>query len=167
MATGKLRKNDKDRFLFGVCGGVAEHLDVDPVLVRLAFVLLVFAGGAGIIAYIVLAVIMPSAVTSATEPAAVVRENIQSMPQEAAAAGKRLAETVQRPSGQGEGQASGGDVRERRRNVLALVLVLIGVLFLLANLGVFSWWRWGWGRFWPLLLVAAGVLILLGRSRRA
>lgn len=45
----------------GVCGGIAEYFDVDPVLVRLAFVLLFFVGGSAIIAYIVGMIIIPRA----------------------------------------------------------------------------------------------------------
>ncbi|MBN1564175.1 MAG: PspC domain-containing protein [Anaerolineae bacterium] len=43
----------------GVCGGIAEYLDVDPTLVRLVFAALVLMGGPGIIVYIVLMLIVP------------------------------------------------------------------------------------------------------------
>jgi len=43
----------------GVCGGIAEYLDVDPTLVRLFFVALTLMGGPGIIIYIVLMLIVP------------------------------------------------------------------------------------------------------------
>ena len=43
----------------GIAGGVAHYLGVDPVLVRLAFVALVLAGGAGVLAYIVAWFIIP------------------------------------------------------------------------------------------------------------
>ena len=43
----------------GVCGGIAEYFDIDPTLVRLLGVILVFSGGAGIIAYIIGWIIIP------------------------------------------------------------------------------------------------------------
>lgn len=43
----------------GVCGGIAEYINIDPTLVRLAWVLLFFAGCTGLLAYIVAAIIMP------------------------------------------------------------------------------------------------------------
>lgn len=49
----------------GVCGGIAEYLNVDPTLVRLGFVLLAFAGGSAILLYIVLAIVVPRAPTGA------------------------------------------------------------------------------------------------------
>lgn len=48
-----------DRKLCGVCGGIAEYLNVDPTIVRLIWLLLVLFGGTGILAYFIAAVIMP------------------------------------------------------------------------------------------------------------
>ena len=45
--------------LFGVCGGVAEYFDIDPTIVRLAWALLAFACGGGIVAYVVAAIVIP------------------------------------------------------------------------------------------------------------
>jgi phage shock protein C len=54
-----LRKSREDRVVAGVCGGLARYLGIDSTLVRLAFVLLVFAGGGGILVYLVALVLMP------------------------------------------------------------------------------------------------------------
>ena len=43
----------------GVCGGIAEYFNVDPTLVRIAWVLFTGLGGAGIIAYIIAWIIVP------------------------------------------------------------------------------------------------------------
>ena len=45
----------------GVCGGIAEFFGIDPTLVRLVWVLFCAMGGSGFVAYIVAALIMPSA----------------------------------------------------------------------------------------------------------
>jgi phage shock protein C len=44
--------------LFGVCGGLADYLNIDPVLVRLFFVLLALSTGWGFIVYLLLAILM-------------------------------------------------------------------------------------------------------------
>lgn len=55
----RLYKIEEGKKLDGVCGGIAEYFDIDPTLVRLAWVIFtVFAGG-GLIAYIIAAIIMP------------------------------------------------------------------------------------------------------------
>ena len=48
-----------DKMLCGVCGGVAEYFNIDPTLVRLGWVVFTFAGGSGILAYIIAAIIIP------------------------------------------------------------------------------------------------------------
>ena len=45
--------------LCGVCGGIAEYFDIDPTLVRLAWVILTCFGGAGFWAYLIAAIIIP------------------------------------------------------------------------------------------------------------
>jgi len=45
--------------LGGVCGGLGEHLNIDPTIVRLVFIILALAGGPGILIYIILWLIMP------------------------------------------------------------------------------------------------------------
>ena len=57
----KLMKSSSNKMVDGVCGGIAEYLGIDPTLVRLAWVLFCAMGGSGFVAYIVAALIMPSA----------------------------------------------------------------------------------------------------------
>ena len=47
------------RKVCGVCGGIANYFDVDPTVIRLAWVIFTLAGGSGLIAYIIAAIIMP------------------------------------------------------------------------------------------------------------
>lgn len=48
---GRLRRSSSDRKIAGVAGGLARHLDVDPLLVRVALVVLIFFGGSGLLIY--------------------------------------------------------------------------------------------------------------------
>lgn len=57
----RLHKSSTNRMLAGVCGGVAEYLEVDPTLVRLIWGGIALAGGTGLLIYILAAVIMPEA----------------------------------------------------------------------------------------------------------
>ena len=55
MGDKRLYKSSENSMLCGVCGGIAEYFDIDPTLVRLAWVILTCFGGAGIWAYIIAA----------------------------------------------------------------------------------------------------------------
>ena len=56
----KLYKSRYDRKIFGVCGGIAEYFNIDPTIVRIVWIIAVFAFGTGILAYIIAALVMPS-----------------------------------------------------------------------------------------------------------
>ena len=55
----RLYRSRTDRMIFGVAGGMADWLDVDPSLVRLVWALLILAGGVGLLLYIVAAIVIP------------------------------------------------------------------------------------------------------------
>ena len=57
----RLYKSNTNKMVDGVCGGIAEYFDLDPTLVRLGWVLFCAAGGSGLLAYIIAAVVIPRA----------------------------------------------------------------------------------------------------------
>lgn len=61
--TKRLTRSRSNRMIAGVCGGIAEYMDIDPTLARVGYVVLslMSAGFPGIIVYLVLAAIMPEA----------------------------------------------------------------------------------------------------------
>lgn len=65
-APRRLVRSRDDRVIAGVCGGLGEYLGVDVVLIRIAALILVFAGGAGILLYVIGWIAMPDGY--ATEP---------------------------------------------------------------------------------------------------
>jgi len=56
----KLYRSRIDRKLGGVCGGLGEYFEIDPTIVRLLWILSIFWGGAGLIAYIIALIIIPN-----------------------------------------------------------------------------------------------------------
>ena len=54
-----LRRSRDVRVIAGVCGGLGRYLGIDPVLLRIAFVILAIAGGGGILLYIVSWILIP------------------------------------------------------------------------------------------------------------
>lgn len=76
MAPRGLQRSSDDRMLFGVAGGLADCFDIDPVLVRVGFVIAGLRSGIGVITYVIPAILTP-------------RAPVRSTP------GKRLAKTLQ------------------------------------------------------------------------
>ena len=59
MESKRLYRSRRERLVCGVFGGVAEYFNIDPTIVRLAFLLFVFCAGSGVLAYIIAAIVMP------------------------------------------------------------------------------------------------------------
>ena len=59
MMKKRLYKSATDKKLCGVCAGIAEYFELDPTVIRLAWVVFTLLGGAGVIGYIIAAIVMP------------------------------------------------------------------------------------------------------------
>lgn len=60
MTMKKLYRSNTNRKLCGVCGGLAEHFDIDPTIMRLLFVFLTLFVGGGLLIYIICALVIPN-----------------------------------------------------------------------------------------------------------
>ncbi len=128
----RIYKSRRDKIIDGVCGGLAKYLEIDPVLVRLLWTLLIFLGGTGIILYIIAMIIMP-------------REPLEETLSEIGTPAK-------------ERTASADDrVDNRSRIVIAAALIFFGIAFLLSTFTTFFIFS---GSFWKvfvgIVLVAGG-----------
>ncbi len=57
----RLYRSRTEKMIAGVCGGVAEYFNMDPTVIRLIWVLITLLGGAGVLLYIILWIVMPLA----------------------------------------------------------------------------------------------------------
>lgn len=143
--------------IFGVCGGLGEYLDVDPTLIRIAFVVLALMNGIGILAYLIMAVLVPLQGSQAGEPKEG-GETIQKTAEEPARSATELGQEVQPTLAKGEAP------KKRGWKLVGVFLIVAGGLFLGANFG-FLWWP-DWQRLWPVILIAAGLVLLLSPRRQ-
>lgn len=60
MNDKRLYRSNTNRMLSGVCGGIAEYFNLDPSLIRLAWIVFTCLGGSGLLAYIIAAIVIPS-----------------------------------------------------------------------------------------------------------
>ncbi len=125
----------------GVCGGIAEYLDIDPTLVRLIMVLLFFANGTGFLFYLIAWLIIP------LEP-----EQPDSVRSESEPETRQPAESW---------EESAEQIRHNPRFWAGIVLIITGVIFLLGN--YIPWMSWD--TLWPLFIIALGIYFILDSRR--
>lgn len=139
----KLYRSRKNRMIAGVCGGIAEYFNIDPVIVRLIVVALFFVGGSALLAYIIAMIVIPY------------------QPYEMASGDNKEATPVAATAPAQASHVSSGAVPL----FLGIVLIIIGAVFLLHNMPIFDPF-YGWARhfvrhfFWPSLLIIFGVFII-------
>jgi len=144
----QLTRNPNDAMLGGVCGGLAEYFDVDANLVRLLFVVFaVVTSGAGALVYFALWLILPEWAERGAPFADRVRDAADEMADRARSIGADVRRVARRPD---RGVAF----------LLGLALILLGIAFLLRNLGI-VWMSWfAFGTLWPIFPILIGLAFL-------
>lgn len=146
----QLYRSESNRMIGGVAGGLGEYFDIDPTLVRLAFILLTLSGGSGVLLYVVLWIIIP---TQSSGQQAATHDTMKDNAKEVEAKAKQFAKEA-------EHVAKGSD----SKLWLGAVIVTIGAWLLLANFGFVNGWLMS-RLLWPLILIAIGVSVI-SRSNR-
>lgn len=178
----KLYRSRDDRMIAGVCGGIAAYFNVDSTLIRLAVLAVFIFQGVGLIAYLIAWFVMEekplrneyrmpddyylSEKSEADFSAAPDRE-----------AEAESADAQAEPESEGENENRGRnqtaakkeaafqnkgseDSDGQRRKILAVIIIIIGMIFL-ADIWIPTLY---WQKYWPLVLIAAGILMLKGQK---
>lgn len=140
MMQGRLSRSETDQWIAGVCGGLAQYMSIDPVIVRALFALLLFASGIGLPIYLILWFIMPSESDKGSQGREILESNVEDM-------GKTISNRLDNLGKPG---------------TVGALLVIFGGYFLLQEIGVIGWI--GSGVFWPSVLILGGVYLLVKRS---
>jgi len=146
----RLYRSETDRILGGVAGGLADFFDVDSTLVRIIFVLLTLFGGGGLLIYLLLWILVPTeSRTDGVFTKDFMHENIDEMKTKAKSFAYDFRDATR-------------DRSQNSRNFAGLFIIVLGVLFLLSNMGILK----GMTHFWPILLIVLGFALLMKRNTR-
>jgi phage shock protein C len=143
----KLYRSEDNKVLGGVAGGLGEYFDIDPVIARIIFILLIL-NGVGVILYLILWAIIPTKSKTDNDSDETFKENVAEIRGKA----KSFASDLQTKSG-----------KENARVWLGIVIIIGGALLFFENLGIFNFLRFD--RLWPLLLVALGIVLLTKKNQ--
>jgi phage shock protein C len=79
MAKKTLLRSSKNKVIAGVCGGLGEYFELDPVLFRLLFVAVTLLGGSGVLIYIILWLVIPEDTSKGKDTEDTLKENASDM----------------------------------------------------------------------------------------
>ena len=144
MNNVKLYRSISDRMIGGVCGGLGVFLNIDPIFIRLLFVLLLFGSDFGFIFYLLLWILVPEEGQSFGFKDESFSTKIRSM-------GEDVQGAVTQPHPQ-----SG--------LILGIGLIVIGGLMFVDRLNI-HWLDWfDFDILWPILLVVGGIILLFRKQ---
>ncbi|RKY53358.1 MAG: PspC domain-containing protein [Candidatus Neomarinimicrobiota bacterium] len=137
----KIYRSKTQKIIGGVCGGFGEYFDIDPVIIRVIWFILLL-GGVGLLAYIIAWIIIP------IEP-------------EGFNYGKNEETKV---------EENKGSTDDNARMLLGIILVIVGLLFFMREFWYFDdvfeqIFRFSWRYFLPALLITLGIYIIVQRSK--
>jgi len=144
----RLMRTPSDEMLGGVCGGLGKYFEIDSNLIRLLFVVLAVVPGFGIPVYVVLWLILPEEEKADTGSLA---DRVRDGAEEIVDRAKKLG-----PEERSSSRSS------NRTAILAIgaALIIVGIVFLLRNLGI-TWFHWmAFGTAWPVVLILVGAAFL-------
>lgn len=136
----KLYRSKSDKMIFGVCGGLGDYFNIDPVILRIIFVVLAVWGGSGILIYLILAIVVPEKPSGKkvknknTEE--VIEENVEKLAKEVEDVAKKHSKSTD--------------------FIFGITLLLIGLSLLINNFFPFFEFR----KFWPVILIVLALVIL-------
>jgi len=162
MESKRLYRSQTDRKFAGVAGGLAEYFVMDPLLIRLAFVILFFAAGGGFLIYLVLWIVTPENPVriqpSMNQPA---QDFQPSTPGSSDFTAESSGYSSESPKTETPYSASPPVPQTKERNkgslIGGLVLITLGSLFLADELIP----QVNFGDLWPVILIVIGVGLLV------
>lgn len=148
----KLYRSRTDKMVGGVCGGLGRYLRIDPLIVRLCFVLLTVFGGFGAPVYLVMWIIIPYESEEQPGSAEAARPGADELAQRARMMADDVRQAVRMPNPQAA-------------IIVGAALIFFGLLALLRNLDL-PWLFWlRFDVLWPALLILGGAVLIWRRFR--
>lgn len=149
MNNTRLYRSQTDEMIGGVCGGLAQYLNLDSTLIRLFFILLALGDGIGVMLYFILWIVLPAEEEVAGNT---LGENVQTGANEIAdrarSMGEDLSQSLSRPN-------------PERGKIIGIGLIIAGSIYLLQAFNI-PWLGWlSFDNLWPVLLIVAGVALII------
>ncbi len=149
METNRMYRSSSSSVIGGVCGGLAEYLNADPVIFRVLFVLAILIGGGGLLLYIILWIVIPLKEAPIIQSAnfnSSTNYNNSNMENNDKNPEPNKQETDVNKKQKNDGNLWGG-----------MILITLGALFLIDRFVP----RIDFGDLWPLILIVIGVVLIM------
>ena len=140
----KFYRSTTDIVIAGVAAGIADFFEIDPLIVRILFILLFAFGGSGLVIYLILWIIVPKKGDKSKNTEEIIKKNVAELKVKA----QELVEKV---------KIAGGNHHKsdyKNKKWFGIMVLALGAMLILRNMGVFYM-----RDFWPVALIIFGLAI--------
>lgn len=171
MENRRLKRSNKSRIISGVAAGIAEYINIDPVIIRILFVFLTFVGGSGAILYLILLFIMPDEKSLADNSGKYDNKSNYIVDEQGNVEPENPADEVKSEESHSAvnepvDQTDATDCKKDRNIVLptlfGVLLIGTGLFILFSKIFSFCWTHY----LFPLLLVVCGIILIIFSGKR-
>ena len=147
MAYKKLYRSSTNKFIGGVCGGLGDYFNIDPIIFRLIFAVLFFAAGGGFIIYIIMWIFTP---IDNNENDSDNKQQYDNQSKAKYNYSDDNADIIDDNKIDKKQKATTGEV------IGGIIIIIIGTLFLFKN-----YFHINFNIIWPIILIIIGIMLML------
>ncbi len=149
----KIQRSRTDRIIFGVCGGFGKHFDIDPVILRIFFILFTLTNGIGLFVYLILALVIPQ--EPGISPETSREKQLKKFANDIGNRSKRLTKEIIKDN----------SFFKSPRNVIGAIIVLVGLLLIIRKSSLFGLFYWVDTMYiGPLAIIIIGLYMILKKN---
>lgn len=153
MKTKKLYRSTDDYIVGGVCAGLGEYFNIDPVIVRILFILLTLGNGVGLVVYIILMIVLPKRGHGEYNDD-VRKEHAKEFVNDIKHGVKNFAKEM---------KIEDAHHKKEGKDLMAVLLIIFGFILFFNQIFPTHWFRWD--LFWPLIIIFIGFWILFKKEK--
>ena len=157
----KLHRSQTDKIIAGIAGGLGEHFEVDPTIVRLIFVLITVLGGSGVLLYLILWVLIPK---DPEGKMVIDKDRVKEVAEEIKGKAESFGKGIKEEFGKEDIQKP-AEKSNKSGGLFGWILIIAGILFLINIFHPFSF-RYYIFRFWPAGLILLGMVLIFRSNRK-
>ncbi|PID94281.1 MAG: hypothetical protein CSA95_03700 [Bacteroidetes bacterium] len=161
MEDKRFYRSIRHRVIGGICGGLGNYFMIDPVIIRILFIILTFAGGGGLLIYIILWILVPEELPHFTQN----HRNYST--HKSTSFNTNTMNTENAPYEEMESTPSGNNTPKKspeKNNgtlIAGIMLIVLGCMFLMDRFIPHI----SFGDLWPLILVVIGAILIYENYR--
>ena len=152
IANKKLYRSTENYILAGVCAGLGDYFNMNPVIFRILFIILTLSSGIGVLLYLILMIILPKK-GNGDYSGEVRKKNAKGFVNDLKVGVRNISKEM---------KIENLTFKKDNKRSIAIILVILGFILFFNQIFPMNWFKWD--LFWPLIIIFIGFWILFNKN---